>query len=167
MMEKAQEIAQCPCGTGKSYQDCCRPCHCGETHAPSAVALMRSRYAAYVLGEIEYLAKTIPLLERKEFDRRGAKEWSESAQWLGLEILGDSESKDGKTASVEFIAKFKTDGQVHKHHELSKFKRQGERWFFVDGKLISNDEQAAPSASISRNAPCPCGSGKKYKKCCG
>ncbi len=24
-----------------------------------------------------------------------------------------------------------------------------------------------PSAAIGRNDPCPCGSGKKYKKCCG
>jgi len=30
-----------------------------------------------------------------------------------------------------------------------------------------SDEKTIGSASLSRNAPCPCGSGKKYKLCCG
>ncbi|CAI09106.1 UPF0149 family protein [Aromatoleum aromaticum] len=35
-------------------------------------------------------------------------------------------------------------------------------------ELLSVDEPAAPApASAGRNEACPCGSGKKYKKCCG
>jgi len=37
-------------------------------------------------------------------------------------------------------------------------------------EILRNTEKAEPVRSdqkTSRNAPCPCGSGKKYKHCCG
>jgi hypothetical protein len=33
-------------------------------------------------------------------------------------------------------------------------------------KDVALDEQLAANVKVGRNAPCPCGSGKKYKKCC-
>ncbi len=30
-----------------------------------------------------------------------------------------------------------------------------------------DDTEPAPQAKAGRNDPCPCGSGKKFKKCCG
>jgi SEC-C motif-containing protein len=126
---------------------------------------MRSRYAAYAVGEIEYLVRTIPLTERKGFDRRSAKEWSQSAEWLGLEILSTKDNLDGKRATVEFAASFKQGDQTFRHHEISRFERIQDRWFYLDGEVVP--ENLEPAEAISRNAPCPCGSGKKFKRCCG
>ncbi|WP_257001017.1 YecA family protein [Terribacillus saccharophilus] len=40
------------------------------------------------------------------------------------------------------------------------------KWnFFTDLNMIENNSKA--STKIGRNSKCPCGSGKKYKKCCG
>lgn len=40
---------------------------------------------------------------------------------------------------------------------------------FVTEVTVGNKSAAPPfhSNKVSRNSPCPCGSGKKYKKCCG
>jgi SEC-C motif-containing protein len=132
---------------------------------------MRSRYSAFAKGEIDYLVKTIPLLDRKGFDKKGSAQWSESAEWTGLEIVEAKDSAGGKKASVEFIASFSQDGTAYTHHEIARFNRVGERWFYVDGKVLpteSDSEIEEPNEAIpSRNGPCSCGSGKKYKRCCG
>ncbi|MDY0223105.1 MAG: SEC-C metal-binding domain-containing protein [Desulfobacterium sp.] len=36
-----------------------------------------------------------------------------------------------------------------------------------DLEKLLNPPQLVKSVKIGRNDPCPCGSGKKYKKCCG
>jgi hypothetical protein len=44
----------------------------------------------------------------------------------------------------------------------------GKKPFFSDDDSHDEPDQApAVSTKIGRNDPCPCGSGKKYKKCCG
>ena len=160
-------MSQCPCGTDQEYEICCGPYHSGELKAPTAESLMRSRYCAYTLGQIDYLVKTIPLLERKTFDRSSAKEWAQSSEWLGLEIVS---TKDGlendKKGVVEFKAKFRQNGVEKVHHEISTFKKNGDRWLFTDAKVLVSGSVTEESAGVSRNAPCPCGSGKKFKKCC-
>jgi hypothetical protein len=44
------------------------------------------------------------------------------------------------------------------------------RWAEEDAEMLLDDEPPQPvirsSPKIGRNDPCPCGSGKKYKKCC-
>lgn len=127
---------KCPCSSDKNYGDCCEPFHKRSKHAPTAEALMRSRYSAYALGEIEYLITTLPLMDRKKFDRRSAQVWSEQSEWQGLEILATKESGKGDKATVEFIAKYKIQDEEIKHHELGMFQKAGDRWFFLDGKVI-------------------------------
>jgi SEC-C motif-containing protein len=68
---------------------------------------------------------------------------------------------------VEFIATFKEKGVVRHHHERSNFSRVDGEWFFVDGEPVLPETRVNQSPKIGRNDPCPCGSGKKYKKCCG
>lgn len=160
-------VEPCPCGSDTSYAECCEPFHKEESLAPDAKTLMRSRYSAYVLGNIDYLAKTIPMLQRKSFDRRSAKEWSQGSEWLGLEILSTTagEAQDS-TGTVEFKARFKREGIEYCHHERAYFKKTGKRWLFIDGKILSDEGEPEEEVQISRNAACPCGSGKKYKRCC-
>lgn len=128
----------CPCTSGSDYAACCGPFHKGTARPQTAEALMRSRYSAYALGEIEYLLKTIPLLERKNFDMRAAKQWSMGSEWTGLDILSTKESNDGTKATIEFKAKFKIGEEEHIHAERAYFEKAQGRWFFLDGKILED-----------------------------
>ena len=156
-------MEDCPCGSEIAYDKCCGPYHAGSAIAPTAEALMRSRYCAYVKAEIEYLFQTVQPDQRIGLDRKSIREWSEGAEWLGLEILNSTGGEGDKLGQVEFIAKFRQDEVDHSHHEVSRFKKKDGKWFYVDGKV---KPMIAEGATISRNGPCPCGSGKKYKRCC-
>ncbi len=128
----------CPCTSSKTYMLCCMPFISGKERPRDAESLMRSRYTAYALGEIEYLLKTIPLIERKKFDMRAAKTWSEESEWTGLEILSKKESSDGTKATIEFKAKFKIKDEEHIHAERAYFGKTAGRWFFLDGKILED-----------------------------
>ena len=161
-------MTSCPCDPKKSYTQCCGPYIKGEKPAPTAEALMRSRYSAYVKHEIDYIEKTHDETTRKQFDRAAATAWSEQTVWKNLEIksteLGGPNDAEG---SVEFVAHFTTNGHDQNHHELSEFRKdEVGTWFYVDGKTV-NMPTVRTSPKTGRNDPCTCGSGKKFKKCCG
>jgi SEC-C motif-containing protein len=157
----AQNSKKCPCSSGNMYSECCQPYHQGKAKPPSAEKLMRSRYAAYACGEIMYIESTLAPEARKDFDPKAAKEWSKESEWTGLNILKFDDT------TVEFEASYKHGGEDHVHHERSIFRYdpKDKCWYFVDGKVIAKPVvRDAPKAG--RNDPCPCGSGKKHKKCC-
>ena len=83
----------------------------------------------------------------------------------GLEIVAAKGGPDDSEGQVEFIARFREKGVKKAHHELAEFKKEAGRWYFTDGK--SAPQRPLVSAKVGRNDPCSCGSGKKYKKCCG
>ncbi len=156
----------CPCGSGKTYSDCCEPIISGARCAETAEQLMRARYAAYVAAHMDFIFESTHPDHRKGYDHEGTKEWAENSEWLGLEIVDTQKGGTGDdTGEVEFIAHFKEKGISRSHHECAQFKRDSGRWFFTDGKLVK--PKPISVAKIGRNDPCPCGSGKKYKKCCG
>lgn len=140
-MSTTTEISQCPC-SNKSFMDCCGKYIKGGAYPTDAESLMRSRYSAYALGEIDYLPKTLPLLDRKNFDYKGAKEWSKQAEWLGLDIISSKINVPDKKATVEFKARFKINDKELSHHEISSFEKQMGRWFLIDGKIIEEKEEA-------------------------
>lgn len=165
----------CPCGSQQDYSQCCEPYILGRKNAPTPEALMRSRYSAYVKVEATYLKDTLAPESRGDFKESDVREWATKSQWLGLEIL----KAEGNT--VEFVAKYKAQGKVLEHHEVSTFKQAGGKWFFVDGESHVHEEgkgheHHAPrepqkpivreTPKLGRNDPCSCGSGKKFKKCC-
>ena len=121
--------APCPCGQRLAYVDCCGRWHGGELYlrAPTAQALMRSRYSAYVLGLQGYLLDTWHPRTRPagiEADPAGLR-------WLGLELRRCTDIATDQ-ATVEFIARSKLGGHAHRLHEISRFERIGPRWFYVD-----------------------------------
>ena len=128
----------CPCCSGKNYSDCCGRYIGTKEIAPDAETVMRSRYTAYASGNIEHIAKTIPLLQRKHFDEASARQWSEGAKWLGLEVLGAKEHAQGKKARVEFKAKYEIEGEEVSHHEVAMFEKMHNRWLFIDSKIIED-----------------------------
>lgn len=153
----------CPCTSGRPLEECCQPLIDGAP-APTAEALMRSRYTAFVLGRLEHLDRTLAPEKREDVDHAEVEASSREAEGLGLEVRTAAE--DGDTATVEYVARFKLHGQQIAHHELARFRRDGDGWLYVDGDV--NPRQAPRQvAKVGRNDPCPCGSGQKYKKCCG
>jgi SEC-C motif-containing protein len=158
----------CPCGSGKPEQACCGPYLAGERPAPTAEALMRSRYTAYVRGAIDYIVDTHDPVKREDVDRDAATKWSKQAKWLGLEIVSSAGGEADSEGAVEFIARYQLGGQARMHHERSRFRKEGGAWFYVDGQ--DGPAPRAPvrkEATAGRNDPCSCGSGKKYKRCHG
>ncbi len=128
---------------------------------------MRSRYSAHVLGKGRYLADTLSSKQRADFDVAEFEESAGQVKWLGLEIRATAggEEKDD-TGTVEFVARCRDKDGPGIHHELSTFIREEGRWVF-DDCVLNPKAPTRQVEKVGRNAPCPCGSGKKFKKCCG
>ena len=159
-------MSSCPCGSGAEFENCCGPL-LGGAPAATPEALMRSRYTAFVRKDLDHIEATQTQdPEEEAFDRKGAEEMANTVTWTGLQILSTGGADTDDTGTVEFAARFKQGGQVQLHHELASFRRQDGRWIYVDG-IINPKSEPRKAAKVGRNDPCPCGSGKKYKKCCG
>jgi len=129
---------------------------------------MRSRYTAFATQHIDYLLDSHHPETRGEVSRDEVKRFSEGMTWRGLEIL---ETVDGQAGDeqgwVEFVARYRERGQDRVHHERSLFRRHQGRWFFHSVDTMKRAPSQRTQPKVGRNEPCPCGSGKKYKKCCG
>ncbi len=126
---------------------------------------MRSRYAAYVLDNTSYIQETWHTSTRPSPDKINLAD--ENIIWVRLEVL--STKKGGASDAkgiVEFKAYYAKNGEDHVLHEASRFLKNNGRWFYLDGAIKSVGKIIAQS-NEGKNAPCPCGSGKKYKRCCG
>jgi SEC-C motif-containing protein len=128
---------------------------------------MRSRYAAYVLQEIDYILKTHDPATVAEVDRDGARAWSRDAEWQGLEVHHVEGGADDEVGVVEFTANYAIEGRDVRHRERASFKKVRGRWYYHDGEMVKAKPMTREVPKVGRNDPCPCGSGKKYKKCCG
>jgi len=157
----------CPCGSQIDYDACCLPVISGKQKAVTAEQLMRSRNSAYVKKEIGYILTSLHPDHRSGYDESRSSAWAESATWHGIKIMktvegGATESK----GQVEFVVSYTENGLKQEHHEHSTFEKKDGTWFFVSGKTMPR--LLSPGApKTGRNEPCPCGSGKKFKKCCG
>ncbi len=124
---------ECDCGSGKAYPDCCGRFHRGDEYAPTAEALMRSRYSAYVRCEEDYLRKTWA-----EETCPSSLAQDDDVKWLGLKVkaaIGGGEEDD--TGEVEFVARYKLAGKGHRMHERSRFERRNGQWLYIDGIDLS------------------------------
>lgn len=118
----------CPCGSGGRYETCCGRWHAGAA-APTAEALMRSRYSAFALGLSDYLLSSwAPATRPAELKLDEPPQ----PKWIGLDVLSHQEA--GDSATVEFIARFKVGGRAGRLHETSRFERLGGRWFYLGGR---------------------------------
>jgi SEC-C motif-containing protein len=160
------QVDNCPCGSGKLYDSCCGLYHSGEELPRTAEELMRARYSAFAVGNMDFISSTHDPRTMESYDEEQTRDWARESEWLGLEICHTQyglESDD--TGIVEFIAKYRQQGQEHRHHEEGRFRKQSGKWYFSDGQMVLRPIVRS-SQKIGRNDPCPCGSGKKYKKCC-
>jgi len=159
-------MENCPCGSGKSYETCCEPVIKGTCSAETAEQLMRARYSAHVKVEADFLFESTHPDHRRGYDHQGTRRWAAESNWYGLEILGCEAGTAGdERGTVEFVARFRDRSGVRSHHERGGFQKYRGEWRFTEGEMV----KAPPliSTKVGRNDPCSCGSGKKYKKCCG
>ncbi|OGV55932.1 MAG: hypothetical protein A2X49_08075 [Lentisphaerae bacterium GWF2_52_8] len=161
-------MEHCPCGSGISLQECCQPLIKGERKARTALELLRSRYTAYAKAEVDYVLATTHPSQRNEGDEKTVRDWAKSATWHGLEIVeADAGNEGDSEGKIEFIARYTEKNIPQEHHELALFKKEEGEWFFYDARILPHKPFIRTQPKIGRNEPCSCGSGKKYKKCCG
>lgn len=158
---------ECYCGSNLSFDECCKPIIEGKSIAPTAKALMRSRYSAYVLINAQYIIDSNHVSTRGNQSKIEIEAWAKICTWQKLEIISTHEGLENDLkGEVEFKAHFiDINNKPQIHHEKSVFKKTNDKWFFVTGKVVP--AKVNETLSIDRNAPCPCESGKKFKKCCG
>ena len=166
-------MSNCPCRSVDQnklqYENCCGPFVEGKKKAPTAEALMRSRYSAYVVKNINYIDQTQVTVANEVFDKEEALKWAESSEWMGLEIRKTTKGEENdSTGTVEFVAHYKdkASGTELHHHETSLFQKQNGEWKFKEGQIHGGQPVRRLEPKIGRNDPCSCGSGKKSKKCC-
>lgn len=128
----------CPCWSGLKYKECCQPFHDGEL-PQNALQLMRSRYSAYALGLAHYIIHTTHP-SHPAFQQDMSK-WiseingfSQQTRFEQLEIIDFTE--DGRIAFVTFVAHLKRGDKDNTFTEKSRFEKIGEKWYYVDGKII-------------------------------
>lgn len=143
----------CPCGSAKTYNECCGRFINNKQLPESAEQLMRSRYSAYILKNEGYLLKSWHESTRPEsLDLK-----DDSTQWKKLKIISSSDNQ------VDFAAFFSQDTlnkeKIYALTEVSNFVND-KHWQYVDGDDVK-------TIQLTKNMPCPCQSGKKYKRCCG
>lgn len=118
---------------------------------------MRSRYTAYTQRNIDYIVQTTVPSQQALLDREALQQWAATTQWVGLEIVVHRPFLSKLHSRVEFNAFFETEDGRQSHHEISLFVQINGTWYFVD-----------PTVPLpTQKSPCLCGSGKKFKHCCG
>jgi SEC-C motif-containing protein len=127
---------------------------------------MRSRYAAHVLKNIDHIERSTTGAARKAFDRAETERFLAEADWQGLVIhAATAGGPDDATGQVDFTYSYRHKGRLIELREVGDFCRVEGRWLYKDGHAPK--ETPIQVDHVGRNDPCPCGSGKKYKKCCG
>lgn len=160
-----------PSNTALSYQECCQSYHddidkVEGAQADSAEQLMRTRYSAFVLIKPHYIVATTVPAQHSLLDINDIESWATETDWAGLEVVKHTPKLGKRHAQVEFKAYFNTPDGLQAHHERSTFVKitdksahdKKERWYFLDPTVSMN---------VSQKQPCICGSGEKFKRCCG
>lgn len=159
-------MTTCPCGSKREFDACCGPFIAGEP-APTAEALMRSRYVAYTLGDLDYIERTNTEYALAAFNRVDMEASLPGTEWTGMEILEtEGGQEDDTEGTVKFSFKYRNGGRDFSQLEISKFQRVEGEWRYDDSEVNPKPPPVRVD-KIGRNDPCPCGSGKKYKKCHG
>jgi SEC-C motif-containing protein len=167
-------MAACPCRVLEDnkieFKLCCEPILKGTKPAATAEELMRARYSAYVVDNMSFVEKTQIQIEGEEFNKEEASQWAQSSEWKGLKIHNSSKGKaSDQVGHIEFSAFYndKKTNTALEHKEKSVFEKTSEGWKFKSGHVAGAMPIKRDEGKVGRNDPCSCGSGKKYKKCCG
>lgn len=164
----------CPCRlmdeSAISYEDCCGPYLQSHKKPSTAESLMRARYSAYAKAQMDFLEKTHLDGRGDRFDAGEALRWAKESEWKGLQVRevknGQEQDKSGIVTFTAFYKDKKSDKDLE-HKEKAHFEKINGDWKFIDGNIEGAGPIKRLEPKIGRNDPCSCGSGKKFKKCCG
>lgn len=113
---------------------CCGPYINSSQIPPTPEALMRSRYSAYTQANVEYIMATMQGKPAINFDMQQVRTWAQQVEWLGLKVFGTKiMPQDDNRGYVEFRATYRIAAKKQHIHELSEFRREQGRWYYVDG----------------------------------
>jgi SEC-C motif-containing protein len=126
---------RCPCDLDQNYEQCCGRYIDQHQYAPTPSALMRSRYSAFVLGRMDYIAATMRKDALKNFDAHETATWLKDVSWQKV-VLFKEQLKTPRRGFVLFEAYYLFKEKPKMMRERSEFQKIGDRWFYVDGKLV-------------------------------
>ncbi|GAA60210.1 SEC-C motif domain protein [Pseudoalteromonas sp. BSi20652] len=148
----------CVCGSQQNYADCCEPLHLAIQQAKTPEQLMRSRYSAYVLKNAKYVYQTYAINKQQENPIKEIKDFADSCRFIKLTVINSGHENNQEF--VEFKAHYFYQNLYCELNEKSQFIKEDGQWRYLDGEIYP-----VADIKVSRNDNCPCGSGKKYKKC--
>jgi SEC-C motif-containing protein len=153
----------CPCTSNRPFSECCEPILKGVTQAPTAEHLVRARYSAFVLSDLDYVERTHAPEIRADFNRAEAERLADECEWVSLHIHSSKVCEN--IADVQYVVRIRLQGKIIAKASSSHFRRDDGEWLFVRSTPVPHLEHIG-RVKIGRNDPCHCGSGKKFKKCC-
>jgi SEC-C motif-containing protein len=148
----------CPCGSQQNYADCCKLHHLNTQIANTPEQLMRARYSAYVLKNAKYVYHTYAGGKKAENPVNEIEDFANSCRFIKLTVLESDHEEN--TGSVEFKAHYFYQNLYCELHEQSQFIKEDGQWRYLKVLILP-----VADTKVGRNDDCPCGSGKKYKKC--
>ncbi|MDW6016624.1 YchJ family protein [Vibrio plantisponsor] len=155
-------MTSCYCGNTQSYSECCQPIHNDHHKAKTPEQLMRARYSAHVVGLVDFIVSTYHPSCNAETDREAIAD-SVNSNWKRLQVIKSDNGSTENEGYVHFKAFIEEQGKELCLEERSRFVKEDGLWFYIDGEFPQHNQ----TLKLGRNDPCICGSGKKYKKCCG
>jgi SEC-C motif domain protein len=160
-----QSSSPCPCGSGRTFGECCEPLLKQQRVPATAEELMRSRFTAHVVRDFRHLHRTYLTTARQPFVAEA--EEGTDISWTRLAVHAHELGAKADTAFVDFTAYFDDNGVEQAMHEKAEFVRLEGVWFYLRAVRSGPAPVRSSQPKVGRNEPCPCGSGKKYKHCCG
>jgi len=161
--KKIEPAEPCPCGSGKSFGECCSPLHQGQRKAANAEELMRARFSAHVVHDFKFLHDSYRPTAGKPYV---AEEGEPTMVWTKLVVHSHELGTDPDKAFVDFSAYGTDDGVEKVLHEKAEFLLVNGSWLYNREARLGPAPYKSTAPKVGRNDPCPCGSGKKYKQCC-
>jgi SEC-C motif-containing protein len=157
----------CFCGSGKELCACCGPIVEGTAFARTPEELMRARFTAHCRRDYAFLVDSTHPEHRGDVSEEEISRWASHVEWTDLEVHAASPGETDDTGTVSFTARFTIKNTPQELREDATFAVHEGRWYYVDGHVHGQEPYVREQARIGRNDPCPCGSGRKFKKCCG
>ena len=151
----------CYCGSSKKYEKCCSPFLVGKSIPCTPEELMRSRYSAYCIEDFRYIIDTYATAQRQNLRLSDIEASATETKWTALTVC--KSSMENEIGQVQFKAFYRLSSQFFMLHEVSDFIKEDGHWRYTKG-IIQED---SGKLDIQRNAPCPCLSKLKFKRCCG
>lgn len=127
--------------------------------------LLDARYHAHVKADVDFiLASTHPEM-RDKVDQGVIQNWCKQAHWLGYQV--EEEKIEDTKAFITFLLKYEENQKLVNHYEMAEFRKEEDKWYYYDSSFPKPKTVKREEPKLGRNDPCSCGSGKKFKKCCG